>query len=148
MKGLALRNRFGGTIDRFRDEIDELFQRMLGERTAGGPPAWAPRVDVSETDQEFVVKADLPGVVAKDIEVSVSDGALILKGERKEEKKKEEKGCRRYERFAGSFYREIPIPASVDADKITAESANGVVSVRLPKKPELKPKKIAVQETK
>jgi HSP20 family protein len=147
MKGLALRDRFGGTVERFRDEIDELLQKMLGDGpVVTGSPVWAPRVDVSETDQEFLVKADLPGVEAKNIDVSVAEGVLLLKGERQEERREQKKGYQRYERFAGSFYREIPIPAGVDADKITAESANGVVSIRLPKKPELKPKKIAVQE--
>ncbi|MDB5313669.1 MAG: heat shock protein Hsp20 [Gemmataceae bacterium] len=99
-------------------------------------------MDVPETDQEFLVKADLPGVETKHIDNSVSNGVLVLTGERTKEKKR----YQRYERFAGSFCREIPIPAIVDADKIAAESAGGVVSVRLPKKPELKPKKIAVQE--
>ena len=147
MKELALRDRFGSSLERFRSEFDDLFQRMFGDGpVATAPATWAPRVDVSETDQEFLVKADLPGVEAKNMDISVSDGVRVLKGERKEEKRDEKKGYQRYERFTGSFYREIPIPASVDADKITAESAKGVVCVRLPKKPELKPKKIAIQE--
>lgn len=147
MKALALRDRFGGQLERFRDEIDELFQKMVGDGAAmNGSSAWAPRVDVSETDQEFLVKADLPGVEAKNIDISVSDGVLVLKGERKVERKEEKKGYQRFERFAGSFYREIPIPVSVDAERITADTASGVVSVHLPKKPELKPKKIAVRE--
>ena len=149
MKPLALRDRFGLPLERFRDEMEELFHKTFGDgEVMTGSMAWAPRVDVSETEQEFLVKADLPGVDAKNIDISVSDGMLLLKGERKEERKEEKKGYQRYERHTGSFYREIPIPTSVDAERITAESVSGVVSVHLPKKPELKPKKILVKESK
>ena len=146
----APRTRFGSTIDMFREEIDDLFRKMFGggSLATNGASVWSPHVDVTEGEQEFVVKADLPGVATKDIDVSVTDGVLVLKGERCEEKREEKKGYQRYERFTGSFYREIPIPSSVDADSISAQSSQGVVTVRLPKKPELKPRKIAVQETK
>jgi HSP20 family protein len=69
---------------------------------------------------------------------------MVIRGEKKEEREEKQKGYRRYERFAGSFYREVPLPPGADADKITAETAKGVVTVRIPKKPELQPRKIAV----
>jgi HSP20 family protein len=149
MKGLALRDRFTGSVERFRDEMDDLVQRLFGDGAApAARAAWAPRVDVTESDQEFLVKADLPGVPVSAVNVSVTDGVLVLKGERNEERKDEKEGFRRYERFTGSFYREISVPAGVDADKITAEATNGVVSVRLPKKPEVKPRQIPIRDAK
>lgn len=149
MKGHAFRNRVGGTIERFQSEMEDLLQRMFGD---GHPnkegSVWVPQVDVSETEREFLVKVDLPGVETKDIDISISGGMLMLKGERKEEREEAKGGYQRCERFMGTFYRELPIPSSVDPDQITAETAKGVVSIHLPKKPELKPKKIAVQENK
>ncbi len=149
MNRLMLRDRFTGPVERFRDEMDELVQKLFGDGAVpSAQAAWAPRVDVTESEQEFLVKADLPGVPASAVNVSVTDGVLVLKGERNEVRKEEKEARQRYERFIGSFYREIPVPAGVDPDKITAEAANGVVTVRLPKKPELKPRQITIRETK
>lgn len=147
MKAMALRNRFGGTLERFREDLDDLFGRVMGE-VAPAAEAWAPRMDMMEAENEYLIRVDLPGVELKDIDVAVEDGMLVMKGERKEEREEKKEGYHRFERFVGSFYRELPLPAGVDADRITAEAQKGVVSIHLPKKPEVKPKKIEVREAK
>jgi HSP20 family protein len=130
----------------FRTEMDDLFARFFGPREGNGTAnVWAPRVDVMETDKEILVKADLPGVDPKDVEVTIANGALILKGEKKESMEETGKDFHRIERFVGMFYREILLPAGAGADKITATSAKGVVTVTVPKKVEALPKKVAVK---
>jgi HSP20 family protein len=101
-------------------------------------------VDVEESDREILVKADLPGVDPKHVEISVENGVLTVRGERKEEKEERKKNYHRIERFAGSFYRAVPLPPGADAEKVSATSTNGVVTVTIPKKPEAQPRKITV----
>lgn len=136
----------------FREEMDDLVQRFFGkplaETDSGLMEAWKPSCDVEETDKEILVKADLPGVESKDIEVSLTDNTLVVRGERKQEKEEKNKNFQRMERFTGHFYREIPLPPGVDAEKIAAATANGVVTVTIPKKPAAQPKKIAVKTEK
>jgi HSP20 family protein len=125
-----------------------VFDRFFGEpfeEVGTAIKTWTPRVDVEETDKDLLVKADLPGVDAKDVEISVSNGALILKGEKKEEREEKKKNYHAVERFVGKFYRELPLPAGTDPDKIVATSAKGVITITIPKKPEAQPKKISVK---
>jgi HSP20 family protein len=131
-------------------EVEDWARRLFGLpiEEAVYTPAWEPRVDIEETEKEVLVKADLPGVEPKDVDVSVLDGSLILRGEKKDEK--EEKGTKfhRVERFYGTFYRELPLPAGVDPDKVSAICAKGVVTVVIPKKPAAESKKIASSPSK
>lgn len=139
-----------GLIEPFRKEMEEMMERFFGHEN-GKPRAmetWAPRVDVEETDKEILVKADLPGVDPKNVEITVENGVLMVRGEKKEEKEEKKKNYHRTERFMGTFYRAIQLPPSADADKVNATSANGVVTVTIPKKPEAQPKKITVTPTK
>jgi HSP20 family protein len=137
-----------GMLDPFRREMEGLMEKFFGDEAGNGMLAaaksWAPRVDVEETDKEILVKADLPGVDPKAVEISVENGTLVVRGEKKEEKEEKKKNYHRVERFAGSFYRAIPLPPGTDADKMTATSTNGVVTITIPKKPEAQPKKITV----
>jgi HSP20 family protein len=134
-----------------RKQLDDTFTRFLTpmEQEAGNSGAlmvWAPRVDVEETESALLVKADLPGVKPEEVEITVShEGTLILRGERKEEKKEEKKNYWRTERFVGQFYREIPLPAGTDPEKVEASITDGVITVTVPKKPEAKPKKVLVK---
>lgn len=130
-------------------EMGQVLQQFFGNGSEGaaqnGLTAWAPRVDIEEDDKQFVVKADLPGVEPKDVEISVADGALILRGHKKAEREEKKKNYHRVERFEGQFYREIPLPSGIDADKTNATTAKGVLTVTVPKKPDSQPKKITVQ---
>jgi HSP20 family protein len=138
----------GGWLEQMRHEMDEMFQRFAGEAEFGTGKRlmeWAPRIDVEETDKEIVVKADLPGVDPKDVEVTVRDNALVIRGEKKEEKEEKRKNYHRVERFAGQFFRAIPLPAGADAEKVSATGAKGVVTVTIPKAPGALPKKVPVK---
>jgi HSP20 family protein len=134
-------------MEPFREEVNELFQRFFGAPAEEGAvvQAWSPRVDVEETEKEIVVKADLPGVDPKDVEITVADGALVLKGEKKEEKEEKKKNYHRVERFVGQFYRELALPPGADAEKISASSAKGVITVTIPKTAAAQPKKVTVK---
>jgi HSP20 family protein len=105
---------------------------------------WNPSVDVHENDDHFVIKADLPGIDKKDIALDVKDGVLTLKGERHldEEVKKENTHFR--ERVFGRFVRAFKLPEHIDADKITADHANGVLKIEIPKPEAAKPRQITV----
>ncbi len=142
------RRRNGGLLEPFRQEMEEVFDRFFREPFEPAVTAiqeWAPRVDIEEKEKEIVVKADLPGVDAKDVEVSVVDGALVLQGEKKEEREERNKNLHRVERFVGKFYRELPLPPGTDPTRISATSSKGVVTITVPKKPEVLPQKIAVK---
>jgi len=134
-----------GMFEPFRKEMDEMMERFFPEGENGAAlRQWAPRVDVEESDKEIVVKADLPGVDPKNVEIAVENGILTIRGEKKEEKDEKKKNYHRVERFVGSFYRAFPLPSTADADKVSATSANGVVTIAIPKKPEAQAKKITV----
>lgn len=135
-----------GLIEPFRQEMETLFQRFFGDETGNGcaTKAWSPRVDVEETEKEFVVKADLPGVDPKAVEITVENGILSVRGEKEERKEEKKKNYHRVERFSGMFSRQISLPSGADADKVNATSSNGVITITVPKKPEAQPKKIAI----
>jgi len=105
-------------------------------------------VDVYETDQNVMLKAELPGVDPKNVEIRVEDGTLYLKGERKFEKEVKEENYHRVERSYGSFTRSFALPSSVEAEKATAEYKDGVLTLTLPKKEEAKPKTIKILASK
>jgi HSP20 family protein len=111
------------------------------------PSSWSPRVDVYQQNGNLVVKVELPGMKKEDINIAIEDGDLVVSGERKSEKKVEEKHYYRMERSYGSFYRRLPLPEGITQNKIEATYAEGVLQVTVPK-PEDKapePKKIAIK---
>lgn len=108
---------------------------------------WSPRLDVSETDNGLEIVADLPGMDKKDINVSLEDNLLTIKGEKKEEKESKDKHYHTIERRSGSFYRAIRLPVEVEKDKVEAAFKDGVLTLRLPKSKEAK-KKVAQIEIK
>ncbi len=109
---------------------------------------WAPAIEMFEKEDKFVVKAELPGMKEEDVNVSVVDDTLTIKGERKTENEVKEEDYYLCERSYGSFFRSIGLPSNVDAKKIEANYENGVLEISLPKAVEAKPKKIAVSAKK
>ena len=142
------RRRLGGPLLALEHEMEDLFHKFLGEPEEGNGglmPAWSPRVDIEETDNDLMVKADLPGVDPKDVDISLVGGSLILKGKRNEVHETKKRNFHRVERFVGDFYREIPLPAGADPERVTATASNGVLTITIPEKVEVRPKKIIVK---
>lgn len=106
---------------------------------------WLPAVDIVEQKDRFLVRADVPGVDAKDIDVSMEKGVLSVSGERKAEEQSDVDGVQRYERVSGRFYRRFTLPESADAEGITAKSANGILEISIPKLPEVQARRITVE---
>ena len=111
-----------------------------------GETAWAPVVNVEETDNELVVTADVPGIDPKDLDISLDNNILTIRGERKEEKDEKKKNFHRVERFYGTVQRSVQFPGGVDSSKLSATSKNGVVTITMPKSAEAKRKKIEVKQ--
>jgi HSP20 family protein len=132
-----------GRLTDLREEIDRLFEAPLA-RTSEFLAGWTPAFDVYEEKDNFIVKAELPGMKREDINVSLHDGSLIISGERKSETKTEDAEIYRAERFFGKFQRAVALPATVAADKVKAEYKDGVLTIMLPKSEEAKPKQIEV----
>jgi HSP20 family protein len=105
---------------------------------------WFPLVDIHEEPERIVLRAELPGIGRDDIDVSVENGTLTLRGEKKQEKQVESEGACRQERFYGSFTRSFALPAAIDPDRINATYVDGILEVVLPKAEEAKPKKIKI----
>ena len=130
---------------RFEREMEDLFGRMMGRDEEWLPADFfRPRYDLAETDAEYEVKVDLPGMKPEDVTVEVKDGNLWIVGKKEEEKKDEGKTFHTVERRHGEFRRVIPL-GDVDVDKINAEYHDGVLKVTLPKLEEAKPKRIEVK---
>jgi len=123
----------------FQDTVN----RLLSEPTTTRP--WAPAVDILETENELVLKADIPGLEMKDIDIQLENGTLTVKGERKFEKEEKNKGYHRLERSYGSFVRYFTVPETVDVEKVKADYNAGVLTITLPKKEIAKPRAIKVQ---
>ena len=119
--------------------------RNLVSSEGGAAANWRPAANISETDKEYVIKAELPEVKKDDVEVSVHDGVIRIKGERRFEKTDDSEKTHRIESFYGSFSRSFSLPADVDESRIAAESRDGVLTVRLPKQPVETPKAIEIK---
>ncbi len=147
LPGALLNNPFRPLYPEFDRWLDAMAHDMDLDRGNGDSAMLAPDVDVSESDKAFEIKADLPGVEEKDVDVSVADGVLSLKGERRAEKETKDKKLHRVERSYGAFERVMSLPADIDEKKISAEFKKGVLTVTLPKKKAAKAatKKISVK---
>jgi len=123
--------------------FEDAVTRLMSEPRTGRP--WSPPVDIVETEDDLVLKADLPDVKLEDIDVDVENETLSIKGERRFEKEANGKGYHRIERSYGSFVRSFSVPSSVDTEKVSADYKNGVLTVKLPKKEAAKPKQVKVE---
>jgi len=135
-------------VSRLRSEMDRLWDEYFGAGRRAFRPmeeAWLPAVDVSETGDKITVKAEIPGMEAKDIDISMVGDTLVIKGEKKAEKEEKDENYHMVERSYGSFSRSMKLPATVDPDKVDASYKNGVLTIVLPKKEEVKPKAIEIK---
>ena len=131
----------------FRD-VDDIFDRFMADALRRWPRAqaegrtaydWAPAADVSETEAEYLIKADLPEVRKEDLSITVQDGVLTLSGERRQEKREETEKLHRVERSYGSFARRFALPENADEQAIRAESRDGVILIHIPKQKVVQP---------
>jgi len=129
-----------------QDEVNRLFEdNFTSERSGHADLAtWAPSVDIYETENELVVKAELPDVQDKDIDVRITNNTLTIRGERKFEKDVKEENYLRIERAHGSFMRSFSLPNTVSSENIRADYRNGVLTLHLAKREESKPKQIKI----
>lgn len=138
--------------DPFRDflslqnEVGKMFERSFGlGGTKQSGLTWTPAIDAYETKDNIVIKAELPEVEARDVDITLADDALVIKGERKFSEEVNEEDCYRLERRYGSFQRSIPLPANVKRDEVKATYHDGVLEINLPKSEEARPKEIKVK---
>ena len=132
----------------FLDLLHRDLDSLAGQRrVAADSPVtdWVPAVDVMEEKDRFLLRADVPGVAAEDIDVSMDAGVLNLSGERRTEKKSDDSGVQRIERPTGRFFRRFTLPETADADGITARCSNGILEVSIPKMPEVQARRISVE---
>jgi len=134
-------------FDRMRREMERVWDTSLRGKLGKSLKRlrWLPSVDVSETKNDVVVKAELPGMDPKDIEVTLSDGHLMIKGQKKHEKEEKDEDYHFVERSYGSFVRAVHLPKEVKHDKISASYKNGVLKVVLPKSEEAKTKEVKIK---
>jgi HSP20 family protein len=136
---------FGSLQEKINRMFDDTLRGALpGEREELERGMWAPAVDIHETNDSYVVKADLPGVNKEDIHLDLKDNTLVLRGEKRFEEKASRDSYIRVERAYGTFVRSFTLPRNVDAEKIQAKYKDGVLELVLPKREEAKPKQISI----
>lgn len=135
-------------VSRLHQDLDRMIGREFGhgnDDSQGAVSDWMPAVDVHESKDAFILRADLPGVDPKDIDVTMENGVLTLRGRRASEARKEEGGYRRIERASGEFFRRFALPDTADANSIAAQINSGVLTVRIGKRAEVQPRRIEVK---
>jgi HSP20 family protein len=137
------------TQDRFNQLFNQTFGTTLGSQAQEdlSNRAWAPAVDIYETEHSLVIKAELAGIDPKDVDVRIENQTLFIRGERKLEKEVNEENYHRMERTYGSFARSFTLPNTVDAENVSAEYKDGILTLTLAKREEAKPKTIKIQVT-
>jgi len=145
------RDPFDGGLARLRDEMERTFDRFLAEPLiepkALRSEGWVPPLDVSETDTEVTIRAEVPGIPTKDLDISVTGNTLSIAGQKEETEEKKAEDFYQCERRFGAFRRVIDLPETTDPDRVSAESDNGVVTIHVAKRPGAKPKQIEVKPT-
>ena len=132
-----------------QSEMNRLFNTFFDSPSTGGngPTGrrWIPAMDLVETDDHFVLKADLPGLTEDDVNIEVEDNVLTVSGERKAEHEDKREGYYRVERSFGAFRRSLTLPEGINPEEVTASFDKGVLEVRIPKPEERKPRRVAIQ---
>jgi HSP20 family protein len=130
-----------------QDEMNQLFENLFGHtsvRAGWTNGVWNPSVDVSEDEDSVILRAEIPGMTKEDVKISIQDGVLTLRGEKKQEKEENDRNYHRIERNYGAFCRSFQLPTSVKSEKVKATYKDGVLSITLPKAEEVKPKEIPI----
>jgi len=125
-------------VDKLNRDLNLVTSRNPGKR-------WVPAVDIIEERDRFLLRADVPGVSAADIDISMDGGVLSVSGERHAEERKEDSGVQRIERITGRFLRRFTLPETADAEGISAKTQDGILEVTIPKLPEIQPRRITVK---
>jgi HSP20 family protein len=136
-------------LSSLQNEMNRLFNTVFDTPSAGGGNGgqtrrWVPAMDLLETADHFVLRADLPGMRQEDVAIELEDNVLTISGERKAEHEERQEGYYRVERAFGGFSRSLTLPKGIDASAVGAEFNNGVLEVRIPKPEERKPHKISI----
>ena len=142
--------RFSPTSElrRMQREIDRLFDDAFparAENGEGGAPVWSPRADVAETEEAYMIHIDAPGLQKDQFNISWQDGTLTVSGDRKWEEKEERENYVRIERSFGHFFRSFTLPNTVKSEEISGSYDNGVLTIRVPKAEESKPRRIQIK---
>ena len=134
------------TFSTLRREMEDLFSRMWGDHDGSWWTGdFSPSADLSETDNAFEIRLDVPGMAAQDFDIEVNGNIATIRGDRKEEKEDKGKTYHRVERRYGAFSRSMTLPCNVNEDEVAAAYANGVLTVTLPKREDSAPKKVSVK---
>lgn len=133
-------------MNRLHRDLDRLVANggLTDSESNNSVTDWVPAVDVAEAADGFVIRADLPGVSPEDVEITMENGVLTLKGSRETVSESEAGGYKRVERSSGRFYRRFTLPDTSDSEGIEAKAKDGVLEIRIPKKPQLQPRRIKV----
>ena len=137
-------------VNRLHGDLDRLFLNRAHhtpDTDHGTVTDWVPAVDIKEEAERFVIHADVPGVKADDIEITMEDGILTLRGARDTEAREEDDGCRRIERVRGQFFRRFTLPDTANTEEIAAATRHGVLEISIPKQARVTARKIAVTAT-
>ncbi len=134
-------------LSSLQNEMNRLFSTFFDAPTAGNGGSarrWVPAMDLVETEEHFVLRADLPGVDEKDVTIELENNVLTLAGERRTEHEEKREGYYRVERATGSFSRALTLPEGIDPDAVQADFDNGVLEIRVPKPAQAKPRKVRI----
>jgi len=148
METLTRSSRRTSPLRSLQEEVNRVFESVfpssMDKQEESMSTVWSPRMDLTESDDNYHLSVDLPGISKDDVSISVENNRLTIRGERQEHSRTENENMVRMERTFGSFYRSVGLPKSVNEDKIKATFTNGVLSVDIPKTEKSKPKKIKI----
>jgi len=131
-------------LSSLQNEMNRLFNTVFDTPVTGANRRWVPAMDLVETDDAFVLRADLPGMTQDDVKLEIEDSVLTVSGERKAEHETKQEGFYRLERAFGAFSRSLTLPKGIQADAVSAAFTNGVLEVRIPKPEQAKPRRIEI----
>lgn len=131
-------------MDSLQGDLNRMFDRFFEGRTGDSIRRWIPAMDLVETDDSLVLRADLPGVTEEDVAIEIQDGVLTISGERRADDEEKGEGFHRVERAFGRFSRSLALPQGTNPDRVDANFDNGVLEVRMPKPEERKPRRVQI----